>query len=480
MGVGLVAGVDCSTQGTKVLVVDVESGFVVASGRAPHAVTGMGGARETDPRTWWTALRDALAATGRAGEVRAISVAGQQHGLVVLGGHGEPLRPAVLWNDTRSAPDAAALLADLGGPEHWAAMAGSIPTVSFTVTRWAWLRRVEAAVAEATKAIRLPHDYLTERLTGRAVTDRGDASGTCWWSTITGDYLPEVLDHVGLARGMLPEVLGPFEVAGRVTDAAASDLGLAPGTLVGPGTGDNAGAALGLGLPPGMPVISLGTSGTAYVVSTRPAADPTGTVAGFADASGCYLPLAATLNCTLAVDRFAAWLGLEREAVQPSAGLTALPYLDGERTPYLPTASGVVVGLRHGTPPGAILMAAYEGAVASLIDALDALEQHSSGIDPDAPLVLIGGGSRGHAWREVCARLSGRRLLVPASDEHVALGAAVQAAAILTGAAPDEIAAAWKTRQGVEIEAVPRDTETLERIRTLVHTVSEGGQRQAG
>jgi xylulokinase len=166
--------------------------------------------------------------------------------------------------------------------------------------------------------------------------------------------------------------------------------------------------------------------------------------------------------------------------VEPSLGVTALPYLDGERTPYLPTASGVVVGLRHGTPPGAILMAAYEGAVASLIDALDALEQHSSGIDPDAPLVLIGGGSRGHAWREVCARLSGRRLLVPASDEHVALGAAVQAAAILTGAAPDEIAAAWKTRQGVEIEAVPRDTETLERIRTLVHTVSEGGQRQAG
>ena len=474
MGVGLVAGVDCSTQATKVLVVDVETGRVVASGRAPHEVTGTGGARETDPRAWWTALRDALSTTGRARQVRAISVAGQQHGLVVLDEHREPLRPAVLWNDTRSAPDAARLLADLGGADRWAAMAGSIPTVSFTVTRWAWLRRVDPDIAGAVRHVRLPHDYLTERLSGHAVTDRGDASGTGWWSTITGDYLPEVLDHVHLERRMLPEVLGPFEVAGTVTKAAAADLGLAPGTLVGPGTGDNAGAALGLGLAPGEPVISLGTSGTAYTVSTRPAADPTGTVAGFADASGRYLPLAATLNCTLAVDRFAAWLGMDREAVEPSVGVTALPYLDGERTPYLPTASGVVVGLRHGTPPGAILMAAYEGAVASLIDALDALEEHSSGIDPGAPLVLIGGGSKGQAWREVTARLSGRPLLIPASEEHVALGAAVQAAAILTGAGPAEIASAWKTRQGVEVEPVPRDTETLERIRALVNGVREG------
>ncbi len=480
MGVRLVAGVDCSTQATKVLVVDVESGFVVASGRAPHEVTGSGGARETDPRTWWTALRDALSASGHAREVDAISVAGQQHGLVVLDEHGEPLRPAVLWNDTRSAPDAVKLLTDLGGPARWAAVAGSIPTISFTVTRWAWLRRTEPAAAEAARAVRLPHDYLTERLTGRAVTDRSDASGTCWWSTITGDYLPEVLEHVGLERRMLPEVLGPFDVAGRVTEAASSELGLAPGTLVGPGTGDNAGAALGLGLAPGEPVISLGTSGTAYVVSTRPAADPTGTVAGFADACGRFLPLAATLNCTVAVDRFAAWLGIDRETVEPSLGVTALPYLDGERTPYLPTASGMLVGLRHGTTAGAILMAAYEGAMASLVDALDALERHSSGIDRAAPLVVIGGGSRGHAWREVCARLSGRRLLVPASQEHVALGAAVQAAAILTGAGPAEIASRWRTRQGVEIEAVPQDTETLERIRTLVHTVSEGRQSQLG
>ena len=249
---------------------------------------------------------------------------------------------------------------------------------------------------------------------------------------------------------MLPEVLDPFEVAGGVTEAAAGELGLAPGTLVGPGTGDNAGAALGLGLPPGMPVVSLGTSGTASLVSTRPAADPSGTVAGFADASGRYLPLAATLNCTLAVDRFAAWLGIDREAVEPSQGVTALPYLDGERTPYLPTATGVLVGLRHSTPPGAILMAAYEGAVAGLIAALDALEQHSSGIDPDAPLVLIGGGSRGRAW------------------------------VILTGAAPDEIASAWRTREGVEVEPVPRDLETLEHVRSLVRAVRECGGGAVG
>jgi xylulokinase len=468
-GQSLAAGVDCSTQATKVLLVDPEDGRVVATGRAPHEVTGTGGARETDPAVWWEALRAALAQTGRAAEVGAISVAGQQHGLVVTAADSRPLRPAVLWNDTRSAPDAAALRAALGA-ERWAERVGVVPVPSFTVTRWAWLRRTEPEIAAATRAIRLPHDWLTERLTGRGVTDRGDASGTGWWSTRDEDYADEVLDlpAVELDRSLLPDVLGPDETAGAVHAGAAGELGIPEGTLVGPGTGDNMGAALGLGLRPGEAVISLGTSGTAYAAMSERAVDPSGLIAGFADAAGGFLPLAATLNCTLAVDRVAGWLGLEREAVAERTAVTVLPYFDGERTPNLPRAAGTIAGLRHDTEPGQILLAAYEGAVTSLVDALELLAAVGSGLDPHAPVVLIGGGARGRVWQDTVTRLSGRAVQVPDAQELVALGAAAQAAALLTGQPPDQIARRWDTRSGKAVEppAEP-DTETPARIRAV-------------
>ena len=218
---GLVAGVDSSTQATKVALVDPETGRRVAMGRAAHVVTGTDGARESDPTIWWTALRDALAQTGRARDIRAISIAAQQHGLVTLDGHGRPVRPAVLWNDTRSAADAEALVA-AWGPDAWAERTGSVPVPSFTVTRWAWLRRTDRQAADATRAIRLPHDYLTERLCGQAVTDRGDASGTGWWSTASGTYAGDVLalPAVALDEAMLPGVAGPREVVGRVRRSA--------------------------------------------------------------------------------------------------------------------------------------------------------------------------------------------------------------------------------------------------------------------
>lgn len=464
---GLVAGIDCSTQATKVLLVDVETGDAVASGAAPHVVTGTGGARETDPLLWWEALGRALTETGRAKDIDAMAVAGQQHGLVLLDGEGLPLRPAMLWNDTRSAPDARALTEALGGAGPWAERVGLVPVASFTVTKWAWVRRTEPDAAAAARAVRLPHDYLTERLVAAAVTDRGDASGTGWWSPARDAYMEEILDlpAVRLDRALLPEVLGPLDPAGIVSPDTARELGLRAGIRVGPGTGDNMGAALGLGLSPGVPVISLGTSGTAYLVSETPAADPTGTVAGFADAGNRFLPLTATLNCTLAVDRFAAWLGLDREQAAERTPAVVLPYLDGERTPNLPDAAGMVTGLRHETSREEILLAAYQGAAASLLEGLEALDAHSSGVDPEAPLILIGGGARGSTWRRVVGALSGRALLVPEAEELVARGAATQAAAILTGANPAEIARAWDAQRGTLIEAAPRDDEALERIR---------------
>ncbi len=461
----LVAGVDCSTQSTKVVLVDPDSGSIVAQGQAPHSVTGEGGARETEPEVWWSALGSALATTGRARDVGAISVAGQQHGLVVLAADGHPLRPAKLWNDTRSAPDAERLVELLGGPEGAVRRFGSVPVASFTATSWMGLRRVEPAVAERAARVRLPHDYVTERLSGHGVSDRGDASGTCWWSPIQESYDDALLELIALDRAALPRVLSPRELAGTVTDEAAAVLDIAAGVPVACGTGDNMAAALGLGVGPGVPVVSLGTSGTAFAVSTTPTADPSGVVAGFADATGRFLPLACTLNCTLAIDRIAGWLGLGRDAVEDGGEVVVLPFLDGERTPNRPHASGTITGLRHTTTPGQILRAAYEGAAFSLLDALDELHGSGSGLDAGAPVILVGGGSRGRVWQETIRRLSGRPVLIPEHVELVALGAAAQAAGVLLGEAPDDVARRWKTSAGMQLDAIARDEDALARIR---------------
>lgn len=466
---GLVAGVDSSTQATKVVLVDPETGRPVAAGRAPHEVTGSAGARESDPETWWSALRDALGQTGRAGEVAAISIAAQQHGLVTLDALGRPVRPAILWNDTRSGPDAAALV-DAWGPDTWAERTGSVPVPSFTVTRWAWLRRTDPDAAKRTRAVRLPHDYLTKRLCGRAVTDRGDASGTGWWSTTTESYVADVLGlpAVALDEAMLPQVAGPREAVGRVGAAAAADLGLSDDVVVAPGTGDNMAAALGLGLRPGEPVVSLGTSGTVYLVSERRVADATGVVAGFADATGLFLPLGCVLNCTLAVDHVAGWFGIGREAVEPSGGVVVLPWFDGERTPNLPGASATIVGLRGASGPGAILMATYEGVLAGLLEALDRITELGGGTPPDSPLLLIGGGAEGTVWQDTLRRLSGRAIRLSAEPELVALGAAVQAASVLGAEDGPSIARRWAAAAAAGerlLEPLPQDVETLARIR---------------
>ena len=456
----LVVGVDTSTQSTKALVVDAATGQVVARGQAPHTVSS-GAGRESDPRQWWDALSEALRQCGDAArEAAAVSIGGQQHGLVTLDERGEPVRPAMLWNDVRSAPQARRLIEELGGPKAWAERTGSVPGASFTVTKWAWLAEHEPEALRATKAVRLPHDYLTERLTGEGTTDRGDASGTGWWASATESYDSEILAHVGLDPALLPRVVRPGEIAGTVRDG--HDLPFSKGTLVAPGTGDNAAAALGLGLRPGTPVMSLGTSGTVYAVSKRRPTDPTGTVAGFADAHGDWLPLACTLNCTLAVDRVAALLNLDREAVEPVSGVTLLPYLDGERTPNLPNASGLLHGLRHDTTGGQLLQAAYDGAVQALLGALDLVLDADA--DRSTPLLLIGGGAQGTAWQQTVRRLSGRPVQVPEAKELVALGAAAQAAGLLTGEDPGAVARRWNTTAGPVLEAVERDDETLARI----------------
>ncbi len=462
----LVAGADCSTQATKVLVVDTDDGRIVSSGTARHEVVQVSrGASETHPVVWERALADALAQTGRAADVVALSVAAQQHGLVVVDRSGTPLRPAVLWNDTRSAGDARAIVAALGGPEATALLTGSVLSASFTVTTWAWLRRNEPEVARAARGVHLPHDHLIAALTGRACTDRSDVSGTGWWNPGSETYEHAVLslDIVDLDPGMLAPVLGPHDVAGEVPRSRGESYGLRQGTVVGCGAGDNAAAALAMSLCPGEAALSLGTSATVYTIANLPSKDATGIVSGFASADGRFLPLACTLNATLAVDRVSEWLNLDREEVEPSGGVVCLPWLDGERTPNVPAATGTMRGLRRTTSRGAILQAAYEGVVATVLDATGALERWAPQ-DPTAPLLLLGGGARGPVWRETVRRLSGRPVLLPGLLEPVAYGAAVQAGAAVTGRAVGELARDWGGRKGKLLDAEPRDDAVLGEI----------------
>ncbi|MET9365958.1 xylulokinase [Streptomyces sp. NPDC006632] len=481
----VVIGVDSSTQSTKALFADAATGRTLAVGRAPHRVTGSGGARESDPDQWWQALREAVArglkeSGAPASAVRGIAIAGQQHGLVVLDRGGRPLRPALLWNDTRSAPQAAALAGRLGGPRGWTDRTGSVPVAAVTAAKWEWLREHEPATAERCAAVRLPHDFLTERLTGIATTDPGDASGTGWYSTATGTYDHEILQLLGLERQLLPDLAatGGTRVGG-LTAAAAEALGLPPGVAVAAGTGDNMSAAVGLGLGgAGLldhPALSLGTSGTVFAATRHRPADPA--LSGFAATDGAYLPLACTLNCTLAVDRIAALLGLGRDDAAPGGEAVLLPYLDGERTPDLPAASGLLTGLRHATTPHQLLGAAYEGAVVTVLRALDEVLR-ACGLDPAAPEVaarplrLIGGGAGGRTWVETVRRLSGRPLIVPSSTELVAVGAAALAASAVSGADPVLIARSWKAGTVRELPPSERDLATWDRVVSVLDSAT--------
>ena len=464
----VVLGVDSSTRSTKVEARRIDTGEVLAVGRAPHPPT-TPPTSEQDPRAWWDAL---VAACAKIGDVRhevsAISIAGQQHGLVLLDESGEPVRPATLWNDTTSAPEAAALVESVGA-EAWADAVGSVPVASFTLTKLAWVANHEPeAFARATMAM-LPHDYLTWRLCGEHVTDRGDASGTCWYDVTNDVYRPDLFDVAGLDGAAwierLPKVLGPTDTAGTITSAAADALGLPPGTLVGPGSGDNMGAALGLGLDAGDLVMSLGTSGTAYAVSDTPANDASGLVAGFADASGRYLPLVATLNATKVTETVARWLGVQQQGLNDLArqaegtGPVLVPYFDGERTPNLPDASGTFVGLRNDTTREQLALAAHDGVLCGLFQGIDALA--AAGVDPRGTLHLIGGGAHSRVFRQRCADLWGRAILVPADDETVATGGAVQAAAIASGQSVASFKAAWNLGAGTLVDTAATDGQAV-------------------
>lgn len=458
----LVLGVDSSTQSTKVEVRDADTGALVATGRSPHPVT-TPPRSEQSPSTWWTALVEAIRQTGQR-EIAAISVAGQQHGLIVTDEAGAVLRPAKLWNDTESAPEAAQLVKQFGA-ERWATSVGLVPRAAITITKLAWLSRHERDVFDRIGRIMLPHDWLTFRLTGRVVTDRGDASGTGYWSPAQGQWRPDLLRRLDPSVGesgwldRLPTVLGPAARADWLAAPVHELVGLRGRPIVAAGTGDNMAASLGVGLRPRQTCLSLGTSGTAFTVAEEPTSDPSGAVAGFADATGRYLPLVCTNNATKVTSTIARLLAVDEPTLgtmamtqDPGAGgVVLLPYLDGERTPDRPTATGEIRGIRSDATREQLARAAFEGVICSLLDGVDAL--HAAGVPlSNTPIRLVGGGARSEAYRQILADLAERPVMTVDDEEHVAKGACVQAAAALAGVNPDEVIDAWGLGDGTLTE----------------------------
>jgi xylulokinase len=442
----LVAGVDSSTQSCKVVIRDLATGALVRSGRAAHPE-----GTEVDPGAWWDALLAAIEACGGFDDVAAVSIAGQQHGMVVLDAAGRIIRPALLWNDGRSAQAALDLIAELGADE-FALRTGVVPVASFTATKLRWLRDTEPENAAAVAAVALPHDWLTWRLRGygpgdqsplgpvldQLTTDRSDASGTAYWNPATDDYDLELFERALGRPAILPRVLGPAEAAGTT----ASLPRVPEGIVVGPGAGDNAGAALGLGAAAGDVVVSMGTSGAVYAVTSAPAMDPSGTVAGFADASGLFLPLVCTLNAARVLSSIAELLGVDHdglarlalEAEPGSGGVVLIPYFEGERTPNLPDATASFHGLTIASSTRAnFARGAIEGMLCGLAAGLEAVR--AVGVSPRR-ILLIGGAAQNAAVATVAAQVFDTPVVIPTPGEYVADGAAVQAAWAMTGERP--------------------------------------------
>ncbi len=467
----LVVGIDSSTQSCKVVVVDGDTGRIVASGSAAHPA-----GTEVAPAAWWDALQAAAASVDLSGVVAA-AVAGQQHGMVCLDADGEVIRDALLWNDTRSAQAAVDLIAEFGdgdpaaGARWWADAVGSVPVASYTVTKLRWLADNEPGNAARVAAVALPHDWLTWKLlgTGRLedlVTDRSDASGTGYFDAVANEYRRDILaaalriDEEAAGRLVLPRVAAPNEIVG-VGSLAGHPVRL------GAGMGDNAGSALGMGLVAGDMVASIGTSGVVCGVSEVPSRDGSGLVSGFADATGRFLPLVCTLNGARVLDATARVLGVDHgrlselalSAAPGAGGLVFVPYLEGERTPNLPDATGSLHGLTLGSmTPGNLARAAVEGVICSLVDALACLTGTGAKVDR---MLLTGGAAASEAVQVSAAELFPAPVAMPAAGEHVALGAARQAA---WGVAGGQEPPAWE----VETVGLPEGVkapEVVERFR---------------
>lgn len=453
----IVVGIDSSTQSCKVVRVDAETGEILDKQSAPHP-----DGTSIDPQHWWDALK--AAGGNQLNGVQAVSVSAQQHGMVALDAEDNPVYDALLWNDVRSAPQAESLREHFG-VDFWANEIGVVPVSSFTITKLAWLAQNHPDLAARVRKVMLPHDWLSWKLGEKAhapVTDRSDASGTGYYSVQENRYRTDLLQHAFGRVPDLPKVIDPAGVAGRTSS----------GTLIAAGCGDNAGAALGLGLAPGEVVVSVGTSGTVFASTDQSITDPSGAIAGFADATGRNLPLLATINGARILASTADLLNVDLQEFdrlagigpEDAGGLTMVPYFDGERTPNLPQATGSLVGMtRADLSRENLARSAVLGLLCVLADALDSLRATGVAVER---VLLIGGGSMSRSLRAAAADIFQAEVVIPEANEYVALGAARQAAWALSGESAPPV---WERR----LERTYQPTASAQWARTVRRRFTE-------
>lgn len=422
-----VAGVDSSTQQTKLVVVVARSGELIRTSARPHP-----DGTEIDAEHWWQALEAADA--NRPEDADALSITAQQHTTIFLDEHGDPARNAILWNDLRAADSADALVDELG-VDAWLDRAGLVPDSAHPVSKLRWLTDHEPETAARVESALLPHDWLTWRVLDRAhppTTDRSDASTTGYWSATTGAYDAGLLRHAFGRELRVPALVGPGEPAGVTGN----------GLVVGSGSGDNPATHFSLDTAIGDVVISVGTSATVSMRTDAPARDRNGVVDTMADVRSGFIPMVTMLNGARVLTSTAQMLGVsltELDALAGSgtpdaAGIIALPFLDGERNPRRPVSDGTLFGIsRASLTPNNIARAAMLGLGCATANAVDALVRECG---PARRIFLVGGGSRSATLCQIFADLLQRPVLVPQDREHAAFGAARQAAWALLGDLP--------------------------------------------
>jgi len=471
-----VLGVAFGPEATDVEVRDADSGALVSRGRARHADLGPD-VDPDDPTAWWRSLVAAVAQAGER-EVAAVSVCGSHPGLVLLDGAGAVLRPLLPWAEAEGERDAARLRQALGA-DRWARAAGWLPTARTPVAQLAWLHRTDPAALARVGAVLLPHEWLTYRLSGRRVTDRGTASLTGAWSPASEGWIPEVLGAFGdpaAWEARLPEVLGPADRADWLTASVYELLGLRGRPVVGPGTGEVMAVALGLGLGPGEAAVWLGDATTVLAGADRPMIDPRGRVRSHADATGHHLAVVETPGGAPTIEAIADLLQLGAGELGRLALAHGLNDDDPVLVPAVPGRPGAVLtGLRQGLDRGALARAAFAGLACAVLDGLDELVE--AGVtDAEAPLRLTGQVGALDAHAQMLATLAGRPVVAAPRGALAAAGACVQAAAVLAEADPLEVAQTW------DVGAGPTVAPTGDPVRLacrLAHAEERARQRRA-